>query len=181
MGEIEPLEIIDSSDRPWVGTHDTELIHLASLFESLVEHQFVEPIENEFWREAMPPGFSFIRPLGERTAQLRLAQGQVVDVVLRFAPARPRKGFRRITGPVQHSRAQQRYMWSQRLRTLGINTPRPLGYLESASDPSFEASFLVSEYTLSPTILEFKDDKIVGILRSHQNAAFEKNALQKQL
>jgi len=175
MGENEPILIENSSHGQWVGEHDTQFIHLQSLFESLSANKFHEPLENEFWRSVLPPGYKFIRPLGERTIHFRAAQGEIVDLVLRYAPPRPRKGLRRLTGPVQHSRAQRRYMWSQRIRALGINTPRSLGFLESAEDPSFENSFVVSEYVAAPTILEFRDDKLVGILRSHQNAAFEKN------
>ena len=175
MGESEPISIETAPNGPWIGSHETEFINLESLFESLVSKAFVEPLENEFWRSVLPAGYKFIRPLGDHTIHFRAAQGEIVDMVLRYAPPRPRKGFRRLTGPVQHSRAQRRHMWSQRIRALGINTPRPLGYIECANDPSFEDSFAVTEYVMAPTLLEFRDDKLVGILRAHQNAAFEKN------
>ena len=175
MGDHEPILIENSNHGQWIGAHETEFINLVSLFENLITQTFLEPLENEFWRSVLPPGYKFIRPLGDRTIHFRAAQGVIIDLVLRYAPPRPRKGLRRLTGPVQHSRAQRRYMWSQRIRALGINTPRALGYLECAADPSFEDSFVVSEYVSAPTILEFRDDKLVGILRSHQNAAFEKN------
>ena len=181
MGENQPIKLENSTHHAWVGAHETEFIDLTTLFTSVVEASFSEPLENEFWRSVLPEGYSFIRQLGERTIHFRAAQGEIVDLVLRYAPPRPRKGLRRLTGPVQHSRAQRRYMWSYRLRSLGINTPRPLGFIESAAEPSFEDSFVVTEYVCAPTLLEFRDDKLVGILRAHQNAAFEKNLYSTRL
>jgi len=179
MGDSEPITFETTSTGRWTGIHETSQVHLGSLFESLVSSSFEEPLENEFWRSILPPGYTFIRALGDRTVYVRAAQGNIVDLVLRFAPPRPRKGLRRLTGPVQHSRAQRRYMWSQRLRVLGINTPRPLGLIENQDDPSFQGSFVVTEYMYAPTVLEFRDEKLVGILRSHHNAAFEKTPYVK--
>jgi hypothetical protein len=176
MGEFEPIILDTSASGRWTGQHQTKLVHLASLFESLVAAQFEESPENEFWRKVLPPGYTFIRQLGDRTVHIRAAEGGIIDLVLRFAPPRPKKGLRRITGPVQHSRAQRRFMWSQRLRILGINTPLALGFIENEEDPSFSKSFVVTEYSHAPTLLEFRDEKLVAILRSTPNAAFEKNA-----
>ena len=176
MGEQEPIRISQSDSGDWVGEHHSDLVDLNYLFTSLVSKTIVEPIENEEWRAILPKGYTFIRALGARTIHLRVAHAEIQDLVLKYAPPNPRRGLRRITDQVRHSRAQRRYQWGHRLRALGINTARPLGFIEHSETPAFDDSFVVTEYIYAPTLLEFRDDKIVAVLRAHQNAAFEKRA-----
>jgi len=131
---------------------------------------------SEQWRAALSDHGRFIRKLGPWTAHVRVPGGEISDVVVKVDPPHT-QGILGLAEQVMHSRAQRRYLWAHRLRALGIDTPRPLGFIERAHQPARVKSFAVSEYIFAPTLIEFRDERVAAALKGNREALLEKRAL----
>jgi hypothetical protein len=175
MGYERRVEWSDSRAERWVGEHRPELIDLTSLLQHLIELEPEEAPSLERWRIALPEHATLVRLLGARTAHIRIKGGAVLDVVVKLMLPHVRGAFRKLAEQVRHSRAQRAYLWAHRLRALGIETPRPLGFVERAERPALEKSFVVTEYVFAPSLIEFRDQKLLE--RRGREALLEKRAL----
>ena len=157
MGYSGPLSFRDSRAGVWVGEHRPELIDLRGIFTRLVELQPGENLPRPAWRQALPPDVHLVRLLGPRTALVHYPGAGIPNLVIKLSLPRPSSTWRQLTARVQHSRAQRAYLWAHRLRAIGIETPRPLGFVERESAPTLHPSFVVSEYVYAPTLVELRD------------------------
>ncbi len=157
MGYAGPLSFRDARSATWVGEHRPELIDLRGVFARLVDMQPEENLPTPAWRQALPPEVHLIRLLGPRTAHVHYPGAQVPNLVIKMSLPRPSNAWRQLTARVRHSRAQRAYRWAHRLRAIGIETPRPLGFIEREDAPTLHTSFVVSEYIFAPTLMEIRD------------------------
>jgi len=157
MGYAGPLAFRDSRDVPWVGEHRPELIDLSGIFSRLIEMVPGENLPTPAWRQSLPPEVHLVRLLGPRTAQVHWREAPIQDLVIKLSMPKATSTWRQITARVRHSRAQRAYLWAHRLRALGIETPRPLGFMEHQDGPALNPSFVVSEYIFAPTLVEIRD------------------------
>jgi hypothetical protein len=179
MGLLRRVQLEDTRHARWVGEHRPELIDLRSLFEHLSEMEPEEAPSLERWRIALPESAMLVRLLGERTAHIRMRGAGVPDLAVKLLLPSGGGAFRKLAEQVRHSRAQRAYLWAHRLRALGIDTPRPLGYLERAQRPALEKSFVVTEYVFAPTLIEFRDQR--WLERRGRDTVLEKRALIRRV
>lgn len=157
MGYAGTLCLRDSRAAVWVGEHRPDLLDLRGIFTRLIELRPDENLPTPAWRQALPPEVHLIRLLGPRTAHVHYPGAPVPDLVIKMSPARAPSAWRQLTARVRHSRAQRAYLWAHRLRAIGIDTPRPLGFVERETAPTLHPSFVVSEYVFAPTLVEIRD------------------------
>lgn len=177
MGHRWPVKVGNEESGEWVGEHRCELIDLQRIFEAIVQMPVEDEASSTDWRNALPQGVQFIRCLGPHSAHVRVRGAAVADIVLKVDAPSHLTGLGRLTEGVRHSRAHRRYYWAHRLRALGIDTPRPLGFVERADKPTRAKSFVASEYIFAPTLIEFRDQSLATALEAGQNAVLEKRAL----
>jgi hypothetical protein len=175
MGYKWPISITDDDAAEWVGEHRTEFVDLTALLLAVLKLDAVAEPSAEQWRGVLSGPARFIRKLGPWTAHVRVPGGEISDVVVKLDPPHT-GGILGLAEQVRHSRAQRRYLWAHRLRALGIDTPRPLGFIERAHQPARVKSFAVSEYIFAPTLIEFRDDRVTAALKGNRDALLEKRA-----
>lgn len=184
MGYQAPIEFRDERSELWVGEHRPELVNLEGIFRQLagLEAPAVElgaSSAGEAWRRALPQDVHIIRILSPRTVHVHAPRAPLIrDMVIKLMLPRPDSGWRRLTQRIDRSRSHRAHLWGHRLRALGIDTPRPLGYVERSTTPARHISFAVTEYVLAPTLLEVRDTgmSMLGI-RGPGAALVEKRAL----
>lgn len=184
MGYQAPLNIADGADAQWVGEHRPELLDLEPLFRRIVSLD-VAAVEAgpatamEAWRAALPEDVVIVRELTPRAVQLHVPRGAVVrEIVLKLMVPRPDRGWRRLTERMERSRSHRAHLWAHRLRAIGIDAPRPLGFLERAERPSRFPSFAVSEYVFAETLVKVGEERMQMIGASPTGPALaEKRAL----
>lgn len=183
MGYQAPLVLPGKDETQWVGEHRPELIDLQPIFERVVELDVaaLEPgmsSASEAWRAALPEDVHIIRMLSERAVHVHVSRGaQVRDLVLKvYLPHADRK-WRRLTERMERSRSHRAHLWGHRLRAIGIDTPRPLGFVERSEKPSRHPSFAATEYVLAPALLELKDTGMSMLRVPRGSAVLEKRAL----
>jgi tRNA A-37 threonylcarbamoyl transferase component Bud32 len=166
MGWQAPIEFRDPGTELWVGEHRPELIDLEAIFRSLVSLD-VSALDvgtssaTEAWRHALPNDAHVVRVLSPRTVHIHVPRGPLVkDLVLKVMPPRPDSGWRRLTERVERSRAHRAHLWAHRLRAIGIDTPRPLGFVERATKPTRYVSFSATEHVLLPALVEVRDSRL---------------------
>lgn len=179
MGDAGPLSFRDSRSGLWVGEHRPDLIDLRGIFTRLVELQPGENLPTPAWRQALPPEVHLIRLLGPRTAHVHYPGAGIPDLVIKMSQPRTSNAWRQLTAKVRHSRAQRAYLWAHRLRAIGIETPRPLGFVERADAPTLHPSFVVSEYIFAPTLVEIRDRRFATA--DAREFLAEKRALVRRL
>ncbi len=179
MGHRWPVTLKDDEDGEWVGEQRPELADLSALFEHLVRAPLAEEPSNEEWRAALPPQVHLIRSLGRHTVHVRLPHGEVKDVVIKLAPPATH-GLRRLAESLGHSKSHRRYLWAHRLRALGIDAPRPLGFVERARQPALERSFVASEYIFADNLMDLHD-KLPAALAAGGEPALERRALIRRV
>jgi tRNA A-37 threonylcarbamoyl transferase component Bud32 len=184
MGYQAPIELRDRSAELWVGEHRPELVDLSSIFLRLVELELpkleVGPAAAaEAWRHALPDDVHIIQILSPQAVHVHAPRSPAVkDLVIKVMMPRPDKGWRRLTQRVDRSRSHRAHLWGHRLRAIGIDTPRPLGYVERSHTPARFVSFAVTEYVLAQTLVEVRDQgmSMVGV-GGPGSALTEKRAL----
>ena len=165
-----------------MGEHCPDFVPLDRLFRHLAELDFDAVHEGGFsalqaWRAIIPNDVRLVRLFTPRTAYLTVTYGPIIrDIVVKMIPAEQVSGLRRLTEIVERSRAHRSNLWAHRLRALGIETPRPLGYCEFEQSPRRHASFAVFEYIEAPTLLEVRESKLNLPVLS-PDAVHEKRAL----
>jgi len=188
MGYQAPLDLPGKDDAQWVGEHRPELIDLTPIFQRVVELDVaqLEPgmsSASEAWRAALPEDVHIIRMLTERAVHVHVPRAPAVRdlVIKRYLPHADRR-WRRLTERMERSRSHRAHLWGHRLRAIGIDTPRPLGFIERSEKPSRHPSFAATEYVLAPTLIELKDTGM-SMLRSPNGTAaiLEKRALIERL
>jgi hypothetical protein len=183
MGFQAPIEFDDQARTHWVGEHRPDLAHLAEVFRSIVALD-VRALEAgpasavDAWRAVLPEPLHVVRPLSARAVHVHALRGPVRDLVLKVSPPSSGSGWQRLTSRIERSRAHRAHLWAHRLRAIGIETPRPLGFVETASAPSRHASFLATEYVDAPILVELREHGL-GLLgvRPRECALQEKRAL----
>jgi hypothetical protein len=187
MGYQAPLELAVKDDERWVGEHRPELIDLEPIFRRLVDIDSaqLEPgiaSASEAWRAALPEDVHLIRMLSPRAVHIHCPRSLVVrDLVIKlYLPHADRK-WRRLTERMAQSRSHRAHLWGHRLRAIGIDTPRPLGYIERSEKPSRYVSFAATEYVLAPTLIELKDTGMSMLRVPGNTAVLEKRALIERL
>jgi tRNA A-37 threonylcarbamoyl transferase component Bud32 len=180
MGHQWSLSIEDSRARRWIGEHRPELIDLMGVFARLVEMQPGETLPTEQWRAALPPHVTLVRLLGPRTAHVHVREAKVPDLVIKLCLPNVGSRWRRLTETVRHSRSHRAYLWAHRLRALGIDTPRPLGFIEREEHPALDKSFTVSEYIFAPTLTELRDEQLAPV-EGRRDALLEKRTLIRRV
>ncbi|MBI4816496.1 MAG: hypothetical protein HY791_09560 [Deltaproteobacteria bacterium] len=168
MGRRFPLELEDETGRAFVGEHRPELVDLTELFRSLAALPIERAEEPEAWRTLLPDGATFLRMLGRTTALLRCRGPEVNDVVVKILAPHGGSPIVRWAETLRHSRAQRAYLWAHRLRAVGIEAPRPLGFLERKHQPALFPSLAVTEYVFAPTLVEFRDKELVELSTSKE-------------
>lgn len=163
MGHHWPLSFEDSRAQRWVGEHRPELIDLAPVFARLVEMEPGETLPTEAWRAALPPHVTLLRLLGPRSAHVHVREAKVRDLVIKLSLPRVDSTWRRLTLQARHSRSHRAYFWAHRLRALGIDTPRPLGFIERSEHAAFEKSFSVAEFVFAPSLTELRDERLAPV------------------
>ncbi len=175
MGYTWPVRFRDDDADEWVGENRTELADLTELFAGLTKIAEDDPPLAQNWRDVMPEGATFIRMLGDRTAHVRLRGQEINDIAVRIDLPKPGPLWR-FTEQVVNSPSHRRYSWSHRLRAVGIDTPRPVGFLEHGEHPLLHKSFFVSEYILADNLIEFRD-KTFAKLPVSRDTVLQKRAL----
>lgn len=175
MGYVWPLHLRDDSGTEWVGVHRPELLDLAQLFTHLVRLPESGALSAEAWRSALPPGVVFLRSLGPETAQLVLRTGSITDIVVKAASAEA-GGWWRLAGTMRRSPSFRSFQWAHRLRSFGIEAPRPLGYLERARAPARHRSFQVSEHVEASSLLALAEERLTPVVEQGPSGLLEKRA-----
>ncbi|MBI2378886.1 MAG: hypothetical protein HYV07_33130 [Deltaproteobacteria bacterium] len=163
MGRRFPLELEDSAGHAFIGEHRPELCDLTALFRGLSELPLERAEEPEAWRNALPEGAHFLRMLGRTTALIRLRGPEVSDLVVKILPPSSSSPIVRWAETLRHSRAQRGYLWAHRLRAVGIDAPRPLGFLERKHQPALFPSLAVTEFVFAPTLVEVHDKELAEL------------------
>lgn len=154
MGYQAPIDFHDPARTHWVGEHRSDLAELAEVFRAIV-HLDLAAVEAgpatavDAWRAVLPENLHVVRPLSARAVHVHALRGPVRDLVLKVSPPSASSGWQRLTSRVERSRAHRAHLWAHRLRAIGIETPRSLGFVETASAPSRHPSFLATEYVCS--------------------------------
>src|SRR5205823_8034150 len=100
----------------------------------------------EAWRKVLPDDVHVIRMLSPRAVHVHAPRAPLVkDMVIKLMLPRPDTGWRRLTQRLDRSRSHRAHLWGHRLRAIGIDTPRPLGFLERATTPARFVSSAVTE------------------------------------
>ncbi|MCC7384690.1 MAG: phosphotransferase [Deltaproteobacteria bacterium] len=180
MGYHWPVQLKDGHSDEWTGEHRPELIDLRPLFARLIEMRPGENLPIEEWRAVLPPELHLVRMLGPRSVHVHTRAAQVRDLVIKLCLPRLGSRWRRLTAPVRHSRSHRAYFWAHRLRALGIETPRPLGFIERAHQPAMAMSFTVSEYIFAPTLTELRDQAFAPA-EGRADALLEKRTLIRRV
>lgn len=187
MGYQAPLELAVKDDERWVGEHRPELIDLEPIFRRLVDLQVaqLEPgisSASEAWRLALPEDVHIIRMLSPRAVHVHVPRSPTVrDLVIKLYLPHGERTWRRITERTSQSRSHRAHLWGHRLRAIGIDTPRPLGYIERSEKPARHVSFAATEYVLAPTLIELKDTGMSMLRVPGNTAVLEKRALIERL
>jgi tRNA A-37 threonylcarbamoyl transferase component Bud32 len=71
------------------------------------------------------------------------------------------------------SRARRSWLAGHRLRMLGVNTPRPLAYIEKRTGPLLWQSYIITEYVAGPNLRRFLADA--------QQSAERKEEVRRQI
>lgn len=179
MGRRFPLELEDEAGRAFVGEHRPELIDLTELFRRLTALSIEQAEEPEAWRALLPEGATFLRMLGRTTALLRCRGPEVSDLVVKMLPPHGGSPIVRWAETLRHSRAQRAYLWAHRLRAVGIEAPRPLGFLERKQQPALYPSLAVTEYVFAPTLVEFRDKELVELSTSREGILRKRLAIRQ--
>ena len=186
MGYEAKLDFVDHAGARWIGAHRPELTDLARLFVHLAELDEEKVNQGglvalEAWKAVLPQDVLLVRLMSARCLHLHLPNGaSIQDVVVKLVPARQPTGFRRLTGVVERSRSHRSHMWAHRLRALGIETPRPLGYVEHERAPSRHLSFAAFEHVGAPTLTEIRDNQL-NLMPLGLEGLAEKRALVRRL
>ena len=174
---------MDQRGDRWVGEHRPELADLSRLFVHLAEMD-LRQIEAgglaalEAWRAVLPDGILFVRMLSTRCVHVHLPSAPSIQhVVMKLVMPKAATGLRRLTEPVERSRSHRSHLWAHRLRALGIDTPRPLGYVEHEKRPARHASFAAFEHVGAPTLMDIRDGRLSLLPTIGQGAIAEKRAL----
>ncbi len=162
MGHRSTWSFRDPRATEWVGEHRPELLDLTPVFGGLVELQPAAEVPLEAWRAVLPPEVHLVARLGPRTVHVHQKGVGAEHFVLKLSLPRDGSSLRRIAERARRSRAQRAYLWAHRLRALGIETPRPLGFLERAHAPAAHASFSVTEYIFAPSLIELRDGRLLA-------------------
>lgn len=160
MGYRWPISLEEEGSAAWVGEHRPDLVDLEGLFAGLVALDSEDSPAPEQWRAVLPAPAAFIRLLGPHTAHVHISGAVVSDLAVKLATPRVGPRWRRITDQVRHSRSHRRHLWAHRLRALGIDTPRPLGFIERAHHPALDKSFAVTEYVFAPNLAEVREHRL---------------------
>lgn len=177
MGQQWPIALEDSRAQKWVGEHRPELIDLLPVFSRLIEMAPGETLPTEQWRAALPPHVTLLRLLGPRTAHVHVREAKVQNLAIKLSLPKDSSTWRRL---VRHSRAHRSYFWGHRLRAIGIETPRPLGFIERAENPALDKSFSVSEYVFAPSLTELRDEQLAPV-EGRRDALLEKRTLIRRI
>jgi tRNA A-37 threonylcarbamoyl transferase component Bud32 len=174
---------VDQKGERWVGEHRPELADLTRLFVHLAEID-VKQIEAggiaalEAWRNVLPEGILFVRMLSTRCIHVHLPNAPVIQhAVVKLVTPKAATGLRRLTEPVERSRSHRSHLWAHRLRALGIETPRPLGYVEHEKRPARNVSFASFEHVGAPTLMDIRDGRLSLLSTLGPGAIAEKRAL----
>lgn len=182
MGYQAPIEFQGADQELWVGEHRPDFVDLERIFRGLVTLDLaaleVGPAaQAEAWRAALPEDVHIIRILSPRAVHVHVPRAPLIkDLVLKLMPPRGDHGWRKLTARMERSRSHRAHLWAHRLRAIGIDTPRPLGYIERATRPSQFPSFAASEHILALTLTEVRDAPM-SVLRVGGTALQEKRAL----
>jgi tRNA A-37 threonylcarbamoyl transferase component Bud32 len=188
MGYQAPIEFSDGHAATWKGEHRPEFVNLEGIFRQVIELDVpaLEPglaSAGEAWRKALPDDVHIIRMLSPNAVHVHASRAPLVkDMVIKLMLPRPDTGWRRLTQRLDRSRSHRAHLWGHRLRALGIDTPRPLGYIERKDTPARYPSFAVTEYVLAPTLVELRDTgmQMLGV-RGPGAALIEKRALIERI
>ncbi len=132
----------------------------------------------EAWRAVLPDGVMFVRLFSTRCVHLHLPSAATIQhVVVKVALPRPSTGLRRLAETVERSRSHRSHLWAHRLRALGIDTPRPLGYVEHERTPARHASFAAFEHVGAPTLMDIRDGRLSLLPTLGAGGIAEKRAL----
>lgn len=135
----------------------------------------------EAWRAVLPEGVVFLRMLSPKCLHLEIPSAPLVQhIVVKLVLPRESSGLRRLTEAVERSRSHRSHLWAHRLRALGIETPRPLGYVEHGRAPARYPSFAVFEHVGAPTLTELRDGRLSLMPLSMEGLA-EKRALIRRV
>jgi tRNA A-37 threonylcarbamoyl transferase component Bud32 len=184
MGYQAQIELRDQRAELWTGEHRPDFVDLSGIFLRLVELDLPAlevgmAAAAEAWRQALPDDVHIIQILSPRAVHVHAPRSTLVkDMVIKVMLPRPDKGWRKLTQRVDRSRSYRAHLWGHRLRAIGIDTPRPLGYVERLHTPARFVSFAVTEYVLAPTLVEVRDTgmSMLGV-RGPGAAITEKRAL----
>lgn len=163
MGYQAPLELLDARTDLWVGEHRPDLVDLGGMFRRVVglDVAAIEPglsAAHEAWRAVLPEDVQIVRLLSPRAVHVHAPRGNLVkDLVIKVMLPRPNRGWRRIALRLDRSRSFRSHLWAHRLRAIGIDTPRPLGYVERATTPGRYVSFAATEYIFAHTLVDIRD------------------------
>lgn len=175
MGYLWPLHLRDEAGNDWSGEHRPELVDLAELLLHLTRLPEAGELSAESWRSVLPPGVSFVRSLGPETAQLVVRGGAVTDLVVKAASPEPITWWR-LPGAQRRSRAYRAFQWGHRLRSFGIEAPRPLAYLERSRAPAKHRSFHVSEHVEALSLLALTEERLTPVVEQGPRGLLEKRA-----
>jgi serine/threonine protein kinase len=160
MGYLARIELDEREGETWIGEHRPELCDLEPIFSRAIGIDLARlaeggPAANDAWQAAMPDGVTSMRVLGPRCVHLHVADAVARDIVVKIVWPRPDDV--RLRNLFERSRSHRAHLWAHRLRALGIETPRPLGYVERRRAPSRSISFAAFEYVGAPTLTEIRD------------------------
>lgn len=174
MGEESAIRFVDTKGGAWVGEQDEGAVALAAVLQGLAE---LDPDECEYpeaWRKVLPDSAHLVRLLGQRTAHIHVRGCEVNEIAVKLAlPGWEQRHMPRFIENVRHSKARRAYLWAQRIRSIGIDVPRPLAFLEREEHPAHERSLLVTAYTHASKLLYLRDD-LIPFLDPNQKALLEK-------
>ncbi|MFO0723736.1 MAG: lipopolysaccharide kinase InaA family protein [Myxococcota bacterium] len=117
--------------------------------------------------------------LGPRSVQVRQEGAKVEHFVIKLSLPKATNVLGRLAERGRRSRGHRAYLWGHRLRALGIETPRPLGFLERAHAPARHPSFSVSEFIFAPSLIDLRDQQLLA--GAHPGALGEKRMLLRRV